>query len=338
MRRSVNIALAVTASFLAAALGAFSIMQVVKNSRLETKVRQLETSNRNLSSQVEALTAKNGELEKTVKSEREKAQKARKETETAKKQLESVQKRVSEKTPVEKTKTATKTQAKTKPETQANSGRVAYLTFDDGPSSVTPAILDTLKANNVKATFFVIASSKDTPQRRALMKREVDEGHTVGIHSWSHKYSYIYASEANFMDDFNKIREMIISATGVEPKFSRFPGGTNNTVSIKVNNGKLIMPALLKDVQSQGFTVVDWNAGGMDAVSPVPSKEAIVKGIVNQCKSLNRAIILLHDSETHKSSAEAVPEIIRQLKSMGFTFKAFTSSDEAYTFKPATKK
>lgn len=324
MRRIVNIAAVVTAGVLVIALGAFSVIQGIRNNQLETKIRQLESSNKSLSSQVDSLNTKNSELEKSVKTEQEKTKKAQKEAENTQKELQSVQKQ-----------SASKTSVKT---TSTKSHKVAYLTFDDGPSYNTAAILDTLKEYDIKATFFVIASSKDTQQRRALMKREVDEGHTIGIHSWSHKYNYIYSSEENFLTDFNKMRNMVISATGVEPKFSRFPGGTNNTVSIKVNNGNLIMPTLLKDVENQGITVVDWNAGGMDAVIPVPSKDTIVNGVVNQCKNLNKAIILLHDSETHASSAEAVPEIIKQLKSMGFTFKSLTSSDEAITFKPATKR
>lgn len=319
-RRIVEIVITSVIVVLVLALGAFSVFQTIRCNELEQKLQSLQESNDNLSSRVESLTTKNAELEKSVQDEREKAEKAQK-------QLESVQKETSVNKQVKTTTTVKTTQEK-----------VAYLTFDDGPSSVTESILETLKKYDVKATFFVIASSKDTPQRRALMKREVEEGHTIGIHSWSHNYNYIYSSEANFLSDFNKMKDMIKSATGVDTIFSRFPGGTNNTVSIRVNNGKPIMPTLLDDVKKLGYTPVDWNAGGMDAVNPVPNKDTIVNGVVSQCKSHNKAIILLHDSETHKSTAEAVPEIIKQLRAMGFTFKPLTSSDEAFTFKPATKR
>jgi peptidoglycan/xylan/chitin deacetylase (PgdA/CDA1 family) len=134
------------------------------------------------------------------------------------------------------------------------------------------------------------------------------------------------------------MENMIVEATGVEPKFSRFPGGTNNTVSITVNNGTPIMPELLQGVLALGITPVDWNAGGMDAVTPVPSSDTIVKGVVSQCKYLKNAVILLHDSSTHSSSVEAVPQIIKKLKAMGFTFKPLTSSDEAVRFTPALAK
>lgn len=216
--------------------------------------------------------------------------------------------------------------------------KVAYLTFDDGPSKITPLLLAELKQYNVKATFFVIADYENTAKKREWMKEEVQQGHTIGLHSWSHEYSYLYVSESNFFTDFYKIKNMIVQATGVEPKFMRFPGGTDNTVSFKYHNYTPIMPSLLKDVEKKGMTVVDWNAGGMDAVYPVPSKETIVNGVVNECKYENKAIILLHDSSPHSSSVAAVPEIITKLRAMGFTFKSLTSSSEAFHHKAATKR
>lgn len=215
--------------------------------------------------------------------------------------------------------------------------KTAYLTFDDGPSNITPRLLDILKQKNVKATFFIAALSKDTPQKREWIKRESDEGHTVGIHSWTHDYNYIYSSVANYENDFEKIRKMIISATGKEPKFVRFPGGTDNTVSLKVNNGVPIMPTLLQNVLDNGYIVVDWNAGGMDARKPIPSKDSLVKQITQQCSKLKTAVILLHDSAPHKSSVEAVPEIIDNLRAMGFTFEPLKNDDEIVRHKPAVK-
>lgn len=215
--------------------------------------------------------------------------------------------------------------------------KVAYLTFDDGPSNITPQLLDILKKKNVKATFFVAALSKDTPQKRSWIKRESDEGHTVGIHSWTHNYKYIYSSEANYKNDFEKMRKMIVSATGKDPKFVRFPGGTDNTVSLKVNKGSPIMPKLLQNVLDEGYIVVDWNAGGMDARKPVPSKNSLVKQVTKQCSKLKTAVILLHDSAPHKSSVEAVPEIIDNLRAMGFEFEPLTSEDEIVRHKPAVR-
>lgn len=233
--------------------------------------------------------------------------------------------------------TSSQLQSSSSSETDDEDGsqKTAYLTFDDGPSVNTPRLLAILAQYKVKATFFVIGG--DDPQSRKWMKMEADAGNTVGVHSWTHKYSYIYTSEQNFNDDFNKIENLVISATGIKPKFFRFPGGTDNTVSLKLNKGKPIMPKLLQDVEGMGFTAVDWNAGGMDAVYPVPPKNVMVNGVVNECRGLKKVIILLHDSKPHASSVEAVPEIITRLRAMGFTFKPLTSPSEVITRTPALK-
>lgn len=216
--------------------------------------------------------------------------------------------------------------------------KTAYLTFDDGSSQNTPHLLDILKENNVKATFFVVAMGKDTPEKRAWMQMEVADGNTIGVHSFTHKYSYIYQNEANFLTDFNEMKNIIVSATGVVPQFSRFPGGTDNTVSLDINHGKPIMPLLLQDVEKMGITPVDWNAGGMDATDPVPSTETIVNGVVNECARLKTAVILLHDSQPHESSIDAVPEIIAKLRAMGFVFKPLTPGAPVIRRDPVLKQ
>jgi peptidoglycan-N-acetylglucosamine deacetylase len=231
------------------------------------------------------------------------------------------------------TKTTEKPLATTLPANQ----KVAYLTFDDGPSEITPRLLDILAKEHVKATFFVVANSENTERRRTLIGMEAAAGHTVGVHSFTHIYSYIYASESNFLTDFDEMKAMIVQATGVEPTFCRFPGGTNNTVSITAHHGVEIMPKLLEDVKAQGFTPVDWNAGALDATYPVPDSKTIVNGVASQCRYLTKAIILLHDSAPHLSSVEAVPGIIKRLRAMGFVFEPLTSSVQAVTFKPTIR-
>lgn len=228
---------------------------------------------------------------------------------------------------------AVNTNTESEAEENLSGKKVAYLTFDDGPSANTPVLLNILKSYNVQGTFFVMG--KDSPQRRAWMKMEVDDGNVIALHSWTHDYKYIYANENNFLTDYNEIKDMIVSATGVTPKYMRFPGGTNNTVSIRVHNGVPIMPTLVKDVESMGVTPVDWNAGGMDAVNPVPSKEAIENGVVNECRDLKSAVILLHDSQPHESSVAAVPGIITRLRAMGFTFEPLSDDPKPVMTKPA---
>ena len=213
--------------------------------------------------------------------------------------------------------------------------KIAYLTFDDGPSENTPRLLKILEKEHVKASFFVVANSHNTVQARLWIGMEAAAGNTVGIHSFTHKYSYIYSSERNFLDDFDAMKAMIVQATGIEPIFCRFPGGTNNTVSLRYHNGIAIMPKLIADVQAQGITPVDWNAGAVDATIPVPDRQTIVNDVVEQCRYLKKAVILLHDSSPHLSSVEAVPEIVERLQEMGFVFEPLTQSVQAVTFKPA---
>lgn len=224
------------------------------------------------------------------------------------------------------------------PEPSFSGKRMAYLTFDDGPSYNTPVLLNILKQCGVPATFFTVAMGHDTPQLRTWLRMEYEDGNTVGLHSFTHNYNYIYASEANFLADFNEMESIITEATGHKPAFCRFPGGTDNTVSIRVHKGVPIMPLLVKDVEARGYTPVDWNAGAIDAVIPVPSKETIVNTVVEQCRSLKTAVILLHDSEPHASSVQAVPEIVAQLRAMGFTFGKLTPGTPVITRAPATHR
>jgi len=206
--------------------------------------------------------------------------------------------------------------------TSAGNAKIAYLTFDDGPSKYTPRLLDILKENSVKATFFIAFMKKDTDEKRAWIKRAVDEGHVLGVHSWTHDYHIIYSSEQNFMMDFNKMKDIIVSATGVQPKVCRFPGGIGNTVSITNSNGQIIMPKLVDDVEKLGIKPFDWNAGGEDAEIPTPTKDQLVREILQDCRGKNKAYILMHD--THAFSVDAVSEIVSQLKSQGYTFETLS--------------
>lgn len=206
----------------------------------------------------------------------------------------------------------------------ASKQKIAYLTFDDGPSRLTPHLLDVLKQINVKATFFVQVNGEDSAQKRAIMKQIVQNGNTIGIHSFTHEYSYVYVNEKNFFTDFNRIRNIIIQATGVTPSIMRFPGGLGNTVSIKYA-GHVIMPTLVNDVEKLGVTPFDWNAGGQDADTRTPlSTSTIVKDVLDDCKGESTTVILLHDSVPHETSIDAVPTIVQTLRSEGYTFEMLT--------------
>src|SRR5699024_8931981 len=127
-----------------------------------------------------------------------------------------------------------------------------YLTFDDGPrDGTTDVILDILKEKGVKATFFVTMNGNDS-----LIKRIVDEGHSIGIHTASHKYDIIYASRDNYFNDLEQVHKRIYDITGVDSKLIRFPGGSSNTISKKYSEG--IMSTLTKEVLNKGYQYYDW--------------------------------------------------------------------------------
>ena len=144
-------------------------------------------------------------------------------------------------------------------ETEPDDGqkRKVYLTFDDGPSSNTDAILDILKQYDVKATFFV--TGKPEEQYKEMYQRIVEEGHTLGMHSYSHKYDEIYASEEAFEEDLSRLQDFLYDTTGVWSHFYRFPGGSSNQVST------VDMSELAAYMQQQDIYYLDWNVSSGDA-------------------------------------------------------------------------
>ncbi len=215
--------------------------------------------------------------------------------------------------------------------------KVAYLTFDDGPSNLTPELLNTLESCNVHATFFVVGLNAE--QYPDTLKQMVSDGDVIGIHSWTHKYSYIYKNTQNFLDDFDKLDNYIKQTTGVTPNICRFPGGTNNTVCFSYNK-KHIMKSIVPLVENMGFTYYDWNVSSGESNTNPPSKDQITSSVVSQCKGKNTAVILFHDTD-HQSYVDAIPEIVSELSSMGFSFDTLSPEDppsskaSATQFKPS---
>lgn len=184
-----------------------------------------------------------------------------------------------------------------------------YLTFDDGPSSNTGAILDILKQYDVKATFFVVG--KEEEKYAALYERIVDEGHTIGMHSYSHRYDEIYADLEGFSTDLLKLQDFIYDRTGTVSKVSRFPGGSSNTVS-KVN-----MQELIQFLDENEITYYDWNVSSLDAGSTKLSVAEIVENVTGDIQTYNNAVVLMHDAADKTSTVEALPIIIERFKDMG---------------------
>lgn len=184
-----------------------------------------------------------------------------------------------------------------------------YLTFDDGPSSSTDAILDILKENDIKATFFVLGKT-DEKSRKAY-QRIVAEGHTLGMHSYSHKYNEIYESKESFVKDLTALQEYLYEVTGVWSRYYRFPGGSSNTVS------KVDMQELITYLNESGITYFDWNAASGDAVSGQLPKDTILNNCMSKIEAYSDCMILMHDAAEKKTTVEALPELIKQVKERG---------------------
>lgn len=199
---------------------------------------------------------------------------------------------------------------------------VIFLTFDDGPSNtVTPEILEILEKNKVPATFFVIGYDHD-PAKIELMKRALQDGCTIGIHGQSHDYSKIYKSVPAFMDNVTTLRDDLKEDLDYEAFVVRFPGGSSNTISEQYCKG--IMTDLVRQVQKEGYMYSDWNVDSTDAsANRVPAK-TLIKSVKKGCRKDTFNVILMHDSDAKKTTAKALPEIIKWAKKEGYVFKAMT--------------
>ena len=180
-----------------------------------------------------------------------------------------------------------------------------YLTFDDGPSIYTNDILDILDSYNVKATFFVVG--KEETNAEEALQRIVDEGHTLGMHSYSHKYKELYESMDSFTQDFARIRDYIYQATGEESVCYRFPGGSSNTVS------EIDMHDFIDYLDSQGVEYYDWNVSSGDGGSMKLSTDTLLENCTKAIDTRDTSIILLHDSAEKPTTVEALPDIIENI-------------------------
>lgn len=184
-----------------------------------------------------------------------------------------------------------------------------YLTFDDGPSSNTDDILDILNQYGVKGNFFVVATDSESLQ--GMYKRIVDEGHVIGMHSYSHKYQEVYASRESFINDLSKIQSLVYEKTGYMPDIYRFPGGSSNLVS------NISMSVFINVLDERGITYYDWNVSSQDASNPMLTKEQIVDNCLYDIQEYEEAMILMHDLGNKTSTVEALPELIERLQKMG---------------------
>lgn len=205
---------------------------------------------------------------------------------------------------------------------QTDRRKVAYLTFDDGPSENTGKILDILDRYNVKATFFVIHHSHMDSKYRAIVER----GHTIALHSYTHSYRKIYASEDAYFDDLQKIHDFVQDVTGVDSNIIRFPGGSSNTISNRYCQG--IMKDLKKDVLARGYVYHDWNVDSTDAAGNNRSPEVLLNN-VKAGLTKRKCNILMHDTGSlKKTTVDALPSIIEYVRSQGYEMEPLTEDSK----------
>ena len=202
--------------------------------------------------------------------------------------------------------------------------RAIYLTFEGGPSKNTENILDYLKDSGQKATFFI--TGENIAGNEAIIKRMTDEGHTVGVCSFSTDYKTIYQSIDAFLADFNKAYTAIYNACGVYPNIFRFPCGSINEYNSKIYR------ELISEMTRRGFVFFDWNVNSDDNGDNQEDWEAIVQDVAEDVKDYDQAIVLMHDASDNSSTARAVKYMLNYLGKNGYYFANIKSTTIPVTF------
>ncbi len=191
--------------------------------------------------------------------------------------------------------------------------KIIYLTFDDGPSyKVTNNVLDILKENKVKATFFLIGNQ--IKGKEGIVKRIYNEGNGIGLHSYTHNYKKIYNNEDNFIHEMFDCRKEINRAVGISPNIIRFPGGSYQHLSKKFINR----------LHDNKLKVYDWNQDNCDGLRPKTSSEELYAKAIEGSENKERIILLLHCTDAHQNTFKALPKIIKYYKSHGYEFRVIT--------------
>ncbi len=203
------------------------------------------------------------------------------------------------------------------PETVSPGEKTIYLTFDDGPGPYTDALLNVLSRYNAQVTFFVTGLN---PRYENCIGRAWREGHSIGVHSMSHNYYEIYASEDDFFADFNATQEMIYRQTGEYTDICRFPGGSSNTVS-SFNDG--VMSRLAEALQNMGYQYFDWNVSSGDA-GETTDTDTVAENVINGIAGRHYAVVLQHDIKDY--SVNAVEQILIWGLNNGYVFRGLNTS------------
>ncbi|MCY6958727.1 polysaccharide deacetylase family protein [Clostridium brassicae] len=206
--------------------------------------------------------------------------------------------------------------------TNTSNKKCVYLTIDDGPCPVvTDAILDVLNEYDIKGTFFVVG--KEIDGREEILNRIYKEGHSIGLHTYSHNFKKIYSSENTFIDEMLQTQNKVKKITGYTSTIIRFPGGSSGHLN----------KTYLENLHNHGFKIYDWNVNLGDGVDPnIPVKKLFDNG--KQYKDdYSRIIILMHCNFNNKNTVKALPLIIDYYKDLGYEFKAISEDTKEYHYR-----
>lgn len=304
-----------------------TISQEVEQAKAERELKKVEKASQKTTKKV---TTRKSTTKTTTKKSTTKKSTAKKTTtkKTAPKPTtkpstttKSTTKKSTTKTSTTKKTTSKKTTSKKASTTASSGSKVIYLTFDDGPYKYTDKLLGILDQYDVKATFFVTNAYSGYQN---LIAKEYKAGHRVAVHTYSHDYSKVYASDSAYWNDFNKMNDIIEKQTGQRSSMFRFPGGSSNTVSRKYNSG--IMSRLVKQSREKGLTYYDWNVTSGDA-GETTSSEQVYKNIINGVQKQDHSIVLCHDVKPY--TVNAMEKTIVWCLDHGYTFRVL--SPNGYT-------
>ncbi len=204
---------------------------------------------------------------------------------------------------------------------QINNGKAVYLTFDDGPSSVTEEILEILDTYHAKATFFVIGDKRE--ELDDWYKEIINRGHSLGLHSYTHDYNLIYESPEAYEYDLEQLQDKILELTGTTTNIVRFPGGSSNSVTI--NN----IDFYIEMLNRHEFTYYDWNISSGDASSSVTeTPEEMAIRIASGIREMEQPIVLMHDASDKATTVEALALLLEELKDDQLIFLPITNDTE----------
>lgn len=204
---------------------------------------------------------------------------------------------------------------------KVNDKKEIYLTFDDGPSyKTTGNVLDVLKENDVKATFFIVG--KHIEGKEDTLKRVVKEGHSLGLHTYSHDFKTIYRNNEAFIDEMLKCQNEVYKVTGVKTDIIRFPGGS----------AKRLNKDFKKELEEKHFKVYDWNVAISDGVDHRAPASKLYREATKRKKPLSKIILLMHCDYLNKNTYIALPDIIKFYKDKGYEFKVIDKNTPEFVF------